>query len=157
MPMPIPTDMTAQVNAQLRLVERAYRDIPEALGRERVWRQALRGAFAGLVSTAKSLTPRRTGALRRSVAVWPKRAKGRGQYFAIGFGNQRPNPYHKALGVEYGNRRVPEPARALRTAWEQHERRLVSDAATMVKAEIARAQTRLAKRLASAARRTRPR
>ena len=155
MPVPIPNDVAAQVRAQLRLVERAYGEIPEALGRERVWRDALRGAFAGLVSTAKSLTPRRTGALRRSVAVWPKRAKGRGQYFALGFGNRRPNPYHQALGQEYGNRRVSEPARALRTAWEQHERRLVSDAAAMVKAEIARVQARLAKRLAAAARRTR--
>ena len=157
MALPVPADVRPQVDAQLRLVERAYREIPEALGRERVWAQALRGAFAALVSTARSLTPRKTGRLRRSVAVWPKGTKGRGEYFAIGFGNRRPNPYHKALAAEYGNVRFPDPGRALRTAWDQHERRIVSDAGAMVKAEVARVEARLAKRLAAARRRTRPR
>ena len=155
MPMPIPTDMTARVNAQLKQVERAYREIPEALDRDRVWRSALSGAFAGLVSTARNLTPVKTGRLRRSVAVWPK-GKRRGEYFAIGFGNRRPDPYHKALGVEFGNARVPNPGRALRTAWEQHEQRLIVDAADMVRREIAKVQEKLAKRLRAAQRRTRP-
>ena len=151
MAFPEHANIDRQMRRKVRSVERAYNDVANRWGGrfgERVWKRALRNAFADMIRSARLATPTRTGRLRRRLDVRPgSRRDRREAFFAIDFGFYGPRPYQKALAVEFGNRNVAEHS-VLRDAFARHQARAVQDISRALAAEIDTIAEELANKLA---------
>ena len=148
---PAHNDVSRQLSRQTRVVREAYDDAVERLGGrggERVLRDGLRSVFSQLTSEARSLTPRRTGNLRRNIDVRPGTARQRREdFFHVRFGFfQRRAPYRQTLAVEFGNRNVREHS-PLRRAWRSNQDEAVRNAGAALAEEINRLAAELAAKL----------
>lgn len=145
MPVPIPQADLRELKAQFRAVDRALAH----LEREEV-REALSTAATRLLRTVvddiRTRTPRRTGQLRRSAKVWAPKRPG-DNLFDLSVGYRAPKPVLKAVGAEYGNRRFPRPAKALRSAWAKHRDDAVRAVAEGLRREVDRVRSELAAKL----------
>ena len=80
--------------------------------------RAMRNALRPLRPIIRSGTPRDTGALRRSVAVTASVTRDGRPYAAAGWRLRHGvTRYSQILGIEHGNKRVPDPAMTLQKTW----------------------------------------
>ena len=151
-----PDEFTKGVDA----IAKSYQRMELQLGATRarqVWTRAFRSIMRLLVSSARARVPAQTGRLRMSVSLWPAR-KGIGMNFGYRFraSGEADPPLRRlgirigqSLGSEFGNRRFPHPARALKTAWEQHRKTLEDGVRHVFVREMEREHTKLQARLTS--------
>ena len=156
MPGPIPNDISRQLNRGTGHVADAYREVEERLGGRKganqVWRRAVRSAFQGMISEARTATPHRTGRLARRIDARPGTGADRKRaFFSVRFGFFGPKPYHQALAVEFGNRNVRE-SQPLRATWRRNQERLMGDIQRALRDEVRRIGDELARKLAQSSR-----
>ena len=156
MPGPVPNDISRQLNRGTGHVADAYREVQERLGgakgANQVWSRAVRSAFQGMISEARSATPRRTGRLARRIDARPGTGADRKRaFFSIRFGFFGPRPYHQALAVEFGNAKVRE-YEPLRATWRRNQGQLMGDIQRALRDEVRRIGDELARKLKTSAR-----
>ena len=111
-----------------RAMEVAYNALEKRVGGTKgrqLWRRVLKNSFAQMIKEAKSLTPKNTGRLSRSIQVWPgDRRTQEFDFFRVNFGYRntkaKTRPFiHQMLAVEYGTK----PGGVTRTGKRQFERK----------------------------------
>ena len=147
--MTVPVIDNRRLRRDAREVERALERIEARIGRAggaRLFGRAVSAGLAAFLDEVRSRTPVRTGQLRRSVGARRERRRG-AAFWDLEAGYIRPKPFRKSLAAEYGNARFPDPAGALRTAWQRAAPRLTNDIVAAVQAAVLEEERRLAARL----------
>ena len=153
MGIPIPDSIDLEMERKVKiLIQQGYDQLERKLGgreAERIWRRGAKAGSASFIADAKSLTPVKSGKLRRSVNVRPPRQKyRRNDFFALDFGYFGRGIGRKALSVEYGNVKVREHA-PLRTAFERNRTNIIRGIGEELNKEVAKVARSLGPKLRS--------